>query len=157
MGKVLAIYIAPDSGAPMERIPSVRAVAGVGLEGDRYAVNKGMFQKAGKKPEKIRHVTLIAAEAILAANGGQVETFSREETRRNIVTYEVDLDRLIGKEFRIGTVRMLGTETATPCTQPSILAGKKDPTCFKAQFAGRGGIRAEILSDGEIAIGDPIA
>jgi MOSC domain-containing protein YiiM len=48
---------------------------------------------------------------------------------------------------------MRGTEMTNPCNRVSALAEK---TGFREAFAGRGGVRAEILLDGVISIADPI-
>lgn len=56
MGRVLSIYICPDKGQPMQERSQVNAIAGVGLEGDRYAAGKGAWSKARAT---IRHVSLM--------------------------------------------------------------------------------------------------
>jgi len=58
---------------------------------------------------------------------------------------------LLGKEFRIGAVRLRGSEPARPCRIPSAVAGKPG---FAEAYRDRGGVRAEILSDGNISISD---
>ena len=73
------------------------------------------------------------------------------ETRRNIVTEGVDVNSLLGREFQVGTVRMRGAEPTRPCHRPSALVQK---TGFAEAFAIRGGVRAEVLSDGTIYVGD---
>ena len=148
--QVLAIYVCPDKGLDMKRIDSVKAIKGIGLEGDRYALNKGVYSKS--KP-KIRHVSLIAIEAIETANKGLKKPFYPSDTRRQIVTEGIDLNSLIGKEFKVGDVIMRGTELCDPCRRPSILSKKPG---FETAFFGRGGLRAEVLSSGVICTGDPI-
>ncbi|HXV15575.1 MAG TPA: MOSC domain-containing protein [Gemmatimonadaceae bacterium] len=102
-----------------------------------------------------RHVSLIAREAIEAANEELVQRglipFEMRETRRNIVVEGVDVYGLLGKEFRIGGVRLRGSEPTRPCHIPSAAAGK---TGFAQAYHDRGGVRAEILSDGMVSIGD---
>ena len=106
----------------------------------------------------MRHVSLIAREAIEDANRDLVARglppFGVHETRRNIITEHVDVYALLGREFRIGDVRMRGTEPTKPCHRPSALVQK---TGFAEAFANRGGVRAEVLSDGIISVGDVIA
>ena len=58
---------------------------------------------------------------------------------------------LLGHEFRIGAVRLRGSEPTLPCRIPSAVAGKTD---YAEAYHGRGGIRAEVLSNGIISIGD---
>ncbi len=50
-GQLLAMFIAPDKQAPMEERAEVRAIAGLGLEGDRYLLGRGTFSP---KRDKIR-------------------------------------------------------------------------------------------------------
>ena len=75
------------------------------------------------------------------------------ESRRNLLTRGVDLDRLVGARFRVGEVECEGIELCEPCrhleglTYPGVLRG----------LVHRGGLRAAILEDGEIAVGDPVA
>lgn len=139
----------------MESRDQAQAIAGCGLAGDRYAVDRGTFSQAARKT--IRHVTLIEREAIAAANNALVRRgmmpFEAHETRRNIVTDGVDVYALLGVEFCVGAVRMRGIEPTRPCHIPSANA---DKTGFKEAFAERGGVRAEILCSGAIAVGDAI-
>lgn len=156
LGRVVAIFTAPDKGVPMKKQTSVFASAGKGLEGDRYARKLGSFSFI--RTEVVRHMTLISDEGFEASNDWLrlkgMPTFDRFETRRNIYTYGVDVNDLVGKEFFVGEVRMCGVELANPCNRPSQLAGKKG---FKEAFAGRGGLRTEVLSDGEIEFGSEIS
>jgi len=48
-------------------------------------------------------------------------------------------------------VRLRGSEPTRPCHIPSAAAGK---TGFAQAYHDRGGVRAEILSDGIVSIGD---
>ena len=150
-GTVLALYIAQEKGRAMEERPNVSALAGIGLEGDRYALGGGAWSDSKRKT--MRHVSLIAQEAIDEANAALERPFERAETRRNIVTQGIDLNALVGKEFLVGSVRMRGVELCDPCGRPSKLSGKDG---FEAAFQLRGGLRAEILSSGPIAVGDAI-
>lgn len=151
MAEVINIYICLDKGLPMISVNSTTAIAGLGLSEDRYSTGKGAYSKS--KIKKIRHVSLISIEAIEEANRELATPFLPEETRRNILTQGIDLNSLVGKEFTVGVVKMRGTELCDPCKRPSILAGKSD---FDSAFENKGGLRAEILSDGEIKVGDEI-
>lgn len=153
MGKIIRIFVSPDKGQPMQEVKKVKAIAGLDLEGDRYASGKGAWSNS--KREAIRHVSLISLEAIRLANTELEVPFSEKETRRNIVTTCTtdELNNLVGKRFRLGNVLMEGTELCDPCSRPSKLAKKEG---FDKAFANRGGLRAAILSDGEISVGDEI-
>ena len=150
------IYICPEAGAPMIGQREVILQAGIGIVGDRYALGKGVW--SGRKTGKIDHVTFISLDEIVKASlflaqaGSPI--FLAHETRRNFVTWDVDLNSLVGKEFSFGEVRFRGTELADPCKRPSALVKKKD---FHIAYKGRGGLRAEVLNDGVIKVGDLFA
>jgi MOSC domain-containing protein YiiM len=98
-------------------------------------------------------MTLIAAEAVEQVNKANPGLdLTAAETRRNLTVRAVDLDALIGREFRVGRVRCLGVRPADPCTYLEGLLGKP----VLAALVGRGGLRADILEDGEIAVGDEV-
>jgi MOSC domain-containing protein YiiM len=102
-GKLLAIAIAHQPKGPMESVQSVRVVVGEGLQGDRYGAGIGAAQFQGRRsPEK--EVTLIAREAIEAANDEFNYTIEHLDTRRNLLTAGVPLNDLVGKSFRVGPV-----------------------------------------------------
>jgi MOSC domain-containing protein YiiM len=153
MARVVGLFISPGIGERMQARSVIRALAGQGLEGDRYALGQGSYSRAPRRVA--RHVSLIGREAMGAANEelrrrGLVP-FAPDETRRNIVVEGVDVYTLLGEEFRIGMVRLRGADITRPCHVPSAAAGK---TGFKEAYHDRGGILAEILSDGVISIGD---
>ncbi len=150
MAAVVALFTCPNQGQPMQQCMSVEARAGYGLVGDRYATDQGAFSQARRT---VRHVSLIAAEAMAEANQELLKQFLPEETRRNILTQGVDLNSLVGKMFTVGLVQMRGVELCDPCDRPSKLAGKPG---FKHAFDQRGGLRAELLTSGVIAIGDSV-
>lgn len=153
MAKVLKIFICADKGQPMQEVQKIKAIQGVGLEGDRYASGKGAWSNS--KTQKVRHVSLISIEALRHANAGLKVPFLMEEIRRNILVSCTagELNALVGKKFTVGEVLLLGTELCDPCGRPTQLAKKEG---FDIAFAGRGGLRAEILSSGEIVRGDEI-
>ena len=146
-GKVISIYIAPQSGATMVEVGSVRAVAGKGLEGDRYANGVGTFSgQAGTG----REVTLIEAEALESLAREYDVEMDPAESRRNLVTLGLPLNHLVGREFRVGDVTLRGTRLCEPCshletlTRPGVRRG----------LVHRGGLRADIVNGGVIRAGD---
>jgi MOSC domain-containing protein YiiM len=147
-GIVTAIFTAPDSGAACTAHDARRALAGVGLEGDRYATDRGKFSAPGRGGQAL---TLIAEEAIGVArsNGAEIDVAT---ARRNVVTRGIVLEPLIGQRFAIGTVRLRATRLAEPCAHLERLTY---PGVLRA-MVHLGGIRADILSDGEIHVGDAI-
>jgi MOSC domain-containing protein YiiM len=140
-GEVISINITPVAESPMESVNEVRAVPGRGLEGDRY------FDHPKREPK--RELTLVEAEAIEAFRAEFKIDFGLEGTRRNVITRGVPLNHLIGKEFWIGDVKARGIQLCEPCatlqrlSHPKVLPG----------LIHRGGLRAQILSEGMIRVG----
>ena len=131
----------------MRAVSSVRAIAGVGLEGDRYATGSGEYSP---DPKVDRHITLIAAEELeRLADHFDIE-LEPGETRRNVTTRGIDVNALVGRRFRIGTVDCEGTRLCEPCTYLQGLLGKP----VLEPLVHRAGLRARILTDGEIGVND---
>jgi MOSC domain-containing protein YiiM len=133
---VEAINIGPtDDIAPVD---SVGAIAGKGLQGDRY------FYDDGAGPGHA--LTLIEAEVLeeVGLTGAQ--------SRRQVVVRGVRLNDLVGKRFRVGDVECLGVAICEPCrhlqemTRPGIIE----------DLIHRGGLNADILNDGRISVGDRV-
>src|SRR5712692_10277410 len=95
--KVVAIFFAPAACDPMIPVEVARAVAGRGLEGDRYFVAKGTFSKSPARPDQ--ELTLIELEAIEAAAREYGVALEPGEPRRNLVTRGVALNHLVGQRF----------------------------------------------------------
>ena len=150
-GRIVGIYVAPGDGAPMEARDEVRAIAGKGLEGDRYAIEAGKYSGT-RIADSQRAVTLIEREAVMGAANEYGIELAEGETRRNLVTEGVALNHLVGREFLVGPVRLRGFDLSEPC---AYLEEHTRPGVRKA-LIHRGGLRAEILDDGPIRVGDPI-
>jgi len=142
-GTIEALAIAPAAEAPMELVDDAQAVAGRGLAGDRYFDHAGTFSN----PRSDGHdLTLIEAEVVdeLGLPPG--------EARRNVVTRGIDLNALVGRRFRVGEVECVGRRLCEPCahlqrlTHPGILR----------DLIHRGGLRADVLGDGAIRVGDTV-
>jgi len=150
-GRLLGIYTAPREGAPMVAHDAIDALAGRGLAGDRYALAAGTY--SGMRIEDAqRAVTLFARETLDAVAAEHGIELAAHETRRNLLVDGVPLNDLVGTRFRVGAVEMRGVDLAHPCayleslTRPGVLRALVD----------RGGLRAEILTSGSIAIGDEV-
>ena len=151
-GRLEAIVLTPKAGADPEAHESVRAVPGKGLEGDRYFLGAGTYSH--RKPWRPdRQATFIEAEAIEAAVRDDGVEIRPAQARRNLVTRGVALLHLVGREFTVGDVRFRGIRLAEPCAHMEKLAGV--PGARKA-LIHRGGLRAEILGEGEIKVGDEV-
>jgi MOSC domain-containing protein YiiM len=148
-GSVVSIHVTPAAGQPMETVPEARAVAGRGLEGDRYALGIGYYSKSPSLGG--RELTLIETETLEALSALGVK-LSAAETRRNVATSGVPLNHLVGREFWVGAVRLRGTRLCEPC---KYLEGLTQAGAMAA-LIHRGGLRAQILHDGLIRVGDII-
>jgi MOSC domain-containing protein YiiM len=142
-GRVEGIFIGPERTLPV-RVDRVQAHAGKGLAGNRY------YFEDGAPPG--RALTLIAAEALEAFTTETGISLAADESRRNVLTRGVDVNALVGRRFRIGDVECEGVELCEPCThlqamtRPGVLNG----------MVHRAGLNADILTDGEIAVGDAV-
>jgi MOSC domain-containing protein YiiM len=149
-GRVVGIYTAPEKGASMEPRDEVRAVAGVGLDGDRYASGDGKYTRAGDDGK--RAVTLIEREAVDAVRREYDVELEDHEARRNIVTEGVPLNHLVDRTFRVGDVVLRGFKLAEPC---AYLEGLTRSGVRRA-LVHRAGLRAEILEGGMLRVGDVV-
>ena len=146
-GSVVSISIAPTENEPTRLVDQVRAIAGRGLEGDRYCKPDGeVWEDPGKE------ITLIGVEAIDAMSTESGIDLEYKDARRNIITRDVPLNDLIDKEFAVGDVRVKGIRLNEPCQH---LAGLTDQKVLKG-LVHRGGLRAQILNDGQIRVGDTV-
>jgi MOSC domain-containing protein YiiM len=148
-GTVNAIYVGPVRGQPLLAVPEVLAVAGEGLEGDRYFLGRGSLSRW---PGPGRQVTLIEQEALEAVRLEHGIDLGDGKARRNIVTAGVDLRDRSGEKFRIGTALC---RAVLPCQPCAYLERKTQAGAFAA-MKGRGGLRAEVLEGGVIRVGEPI-
>ena len=148
-GTLESIYIAPEAEAPMQSLVRVQASPGVGLEGDRYALKVGTFSK----PVPDRELTLIEAEAIEAIRGEYEIEIAPGNARRNLVTRGVPLNHLVGKEFRVGDVKVRGIRLCEPCSHLEKMTGQ--PVIKGLRH--RGGLRAQILTEGVVRVGDVVS
>ncbi len=148
-GEVVAIHVAAAAKGSMVSVTEVRAVPGKGLEGDRYFSKVGTYSN---NPSSGRDVTLIEIEAIEALKRDYGIELFPGDSRRNIVTRGVQLNHLVGQEFKIGEVTLCGTRLCEPCahlqklTQQGVMRG----------LVHRGGLRTEIITGGIIRVGDKI-
>lgn len=152
MGTVIGLYTTPHESQPMIAHERVIAIAGRGLMGDRYANGAG-FYSARPLPGGARELTLIEQEALDAIETESGIRLDDLECRRNVVVTGVTLHDLIGKRFTVGGVLCEGVRDCPPCEHLEELTGKQ----VMKPMARRGGLRANILTDGEIAVGDAIA
>lgn len=150
-GEVVGIYVSEIKTGPMKSLVTATALKGRGLLGDRYAAKAGTFTP---RSDRLRgyDLTLIESEVLDRLTLSDGSQLAAAESRRNVVTRGIDLNTLVGRKFTIGSVRAFGQRLCEPCvhlerlTRPGVVAG----------LVHQGGLRADILTDGEIRLGDKI-
>ena len=147
-GFVEAIHLARAAGEPTQAVEAVRAVSGVGLEGDRYAAGLGHYDD----DRVSRDLTLVEAEVIESLAREHGIELAAGETRRNLTTRGIALNELVGRRFWVGEVLCEGTRLCEPCQYLTDLTGKP----LLRALVHRGGLRADVLHDGVITRGDPV-
>lgn len=118
----------------------------MGVVGDR---NFGVHKHPGQ------NLTLVEAEEIERFCAEQARAPDLSLTRRNLVTRGVRLNDLVNREFAVGDVKLRGVELCEPCViLGSALSNELLPTSSVIKrWVGRGGLRVDVLSDGEIIRG----
>ena len=149
-GKIEHLF---TTGAMSERMvaqESLTALAGKGIEGDRYLKGTGTYSK---KPEPGRQVTLVEGEVLDWLKSEHGLTVRPEECRRNVVTRGIELNPLVGRELMVGPVRVMVHRLCQPCRYLEKLLGQ--PNLYE-HWWDKGGLRCEILDGGIIRIGDKV-
>jgi hypothetical protein len=142
-GVVEALAVAAAAEGPVGLVAEATAVTGRGLEGDRYFDGRGTFSNEYARGHDL---TLVEAEVL------DELALSFESARRNVITRGIDLNALVGKRFTIGEVECLGQRLCEPCAHLERLAR---PGILRS-LVHRGGLRADVLSDGTVRVGDPV-
>jgi len=124
----------------MIEVSVMDCVAGRGIRGDRYFDFKDDYKG------QVTFFSLDVFEELCAALNAR--DASPAAARRNVITRGFDLNKFIGKEFEVQGVRFYGTEECAPCYW---MDGAFTPGA-KYFLKGRGGLRAKILSDGELRL-----
>ena len=144
MGKVLEIGISENKSNKIVNVNEVEAIKGKGLIGEKH------FKEDNKKRSQI---TLIEIENINHYNkitGTQIPAIN---FLRNIVTEGIRLNVLVGKEFFIGKVKVRAHDLCRPCKYLQESFQQKNTV---KELLYTGGLRCEILSNGNIFINDQI-
>ncbi|HET9740277.1 MAG TPA: MOSC domain-containing protein [Solirubrobacteraceae bacterium] len=152
-GTVEAIVVAPEAEASTVQVDRAMARAGRGLEGDRYFDQRGTFSNAYGRGHDL---TLIEAE-VLDSVELPAGRLAPEDARRNLVTRGIDLNALVGKPFRVGDVECFGQRLCEPCAHLERLTAAAGKSGTLPALIHKGGLRADVLSDGAIRVGDEIA
>ena len=150
VGIVEAVVIADRAEAATVRVQRAVARAGRGLEGDRYFDKRGTWSNRHGRGQDLTLIEGEVLDALTLPEGG----LSAEEARRNIVTRGIELNPLVGTRFRVGEVECFGQRLCEPCAHLARLTRK--PGTLRG-LIHTGGLRADVLTDGEICVGSEIA
>mgnify|MGYP001131865456 FL=1 len=148
-GKITGIYLAPSKGAGVMGYDKVSVRAGQGIEGDRYFSRTGK-SRSNYKGQPDWEITFIESEVIEAFNRSHGYTFHESDFRRNLITTGIGLNDLVGKTFTINNISFYGVQLCEPCASLQRRLGVK----ILPELLGKGGLRAQIRSNGLIAVGD---
>lgn len=132
---------APDD-FPLVEVERIECVAGSGIRGDRFFDYRDNYKG---------QITFFSFEVFerLSAHF-ELQDKSAGALRRNVIVSGTNLNDLIGEEFSIQGVPLRGTAHCKPCywMNQAVAPGAEE------FLKGNGGLRAQILSDGVIAVGD---
>lgn len=143
-GRIEAIYLVEGRGGTPYAVERATVEAGKGILGDRK------YWADGAKPGQA--LTLVAMEALEAVAEEDGIDLRDGGTRRQVHTRGIDVNALVGRRFRVGELDCVGVELCEPCLHLQSLT---QPGVVKS-FVHRAGLNADVLSDGEIAVGDPV-
>jgi hypothetical protein len=127
----------PDAHPTIE-VPMIECVAGSGIRSDRYFDFKDDYKG---------QITFFSLEVFVElCRALEWHDCSAASVRRNVITRDVDLNELIGHDFEVQGVHFHGTQECRPCywMDQAIAPGAEK------FLKGRGGLRARILSDGQL-------
>ena len=144
IGKILEIIIAKDKTSKTVNLDTAEAIKGKGLLNDRYYKDNN---------KNINQITLIEIENINHYNNLSSSSILPKDFRRNIVTQDIKLNDLVGKEFYLGIVKLKAHDLCRPCKN---LQESLKQTNLVKKLISTGGLRCEILSSGKININDKI-
>lgn len=149
LGQIVSIQIAPDAEDKLQSVEQIKAVAGMGLEGDRYFKRTGTYSI---KHDESREATFIESEALDALARDYHTELTGPESRRNITTRGAALNHLVGREFKVGEAVFRGIRLCEPCGHLEKMSGKP----ARKGLIHRGGLRAQIVTSGLVRVGDSI-
>ena len=144
MAKVFKLGIAANNNQPIKEVNSIEVLAGKGVVGDRH------FHDFN---DPYNQLSLIESENIDEYNFRFGLNIPYKDFRRNVITKGISLNILVGKEILIGEVRLKVHDLCEPCRYLQELLGEKN---LVKKLLNRGGLRCELLTNGNINVNDPI-
>ena len=142
-GLVQGIFVSPAATELPVSVDAVRAEAGHGLVGDRYFAGIGTYSDHPNPTG--RDLTMIEADALERA------AIDGAKSRRNVVVSGLPLGELLGQRFCVGEVECFGQRLCEPCAHLQSLTHRG---VLRALV--HTGLRADVLTSGEIRVGDAV-
>lgn len=149
MGTVEHIHIASEAAKPMVALATAEIIVGQGIAGDRYANKSGRYSDY---PGAGRHVTIIEIEVLEDIAQFLGIGFLPHESRRNLTTRGIRLNPLIGKKVQMGPVVLDVIRFCDPCAYLQTMLGEP----VLKPLVDRAGIRCDVITGGQIKVGDSI-
>ena len=144
MAYISKICISNEYGKMMKDVQSVEVLSGKGIIDDRYFNDDN---------DNDTQITLIESENIDYYNSISNTNIAYIDFRRNIITTGIRLNELVNKEFFVGNVKLKGHRLCDPC---KYLQDMLDDNKLVKKLFKKGGLRCEILTDGNISINEEI-
>jgi MOSC domain-containing protein YiiM len=148
MATVEHIFITAKKRGSICEVDSADLEAGKGIVGDRYhSLAQQHMDQNIDVPDN--HVSFVAKEELDKFLRDNPSALTYGDFRRSIVTSGINLNALVGKQFKVGEAICFGAELCEPC---SFLAGSVDRAVLPG-LINRGGLRAAVIETGAIAKG----
>ena len=151
-GVLRGIYIAAERGALMTAADAITAIAGEGLDGDRYAAGTGSFSKRAALTPGARALSLIDAADIARCNERLGLELDAKALRRNLFIEGLDLLARRGQRLAIGPVVVRLSGRCAPC---GLLSRTVGADMRRGLYRG-GGMRGVIETGGRICVGQAV-
>ena len=135
------------ASAAMRELPEADLIAGVGIDGDRYATRRGTYSA---RHHIDRQITLIETETLEALARDHGLVVGPHEHRRNLTTRGVPVSHLVGRYFRVGACVLYGGRLNVPCAYLQELLGRP---VFRP-LIHRSGLNGRVIVGGTIRPGD---
>jgi MOSC domain-containing protein YiiM len=145
------IFITKTRREQPHEIEAAKLEAGKGIVGDRYHERALEFLAMGDQVPS-NHISVISKEELagfLERNNAEIDY---ADFRRNVLISGIDLRELIGRQFKLGSALCQGIEDCDPC---AFLAATVHHSVLP-EMKEKAGLRAIILEDGDLKIGDTI-
>ena len=152
MGTIERIYIARGKRQPVERVDRASVEAGKGIVGDRY--HQLAEQHLAKEMAVMEnHISLVEQEALDKFMQDHDLDYDYGDFRRSVITSGIDLNALVGRQFRLGNAVLYGVELCEPCSYLARIIHKD----VLPEMAVSAGLRATVIESGEIKAGDTLS